>query len=278
MRKILLSIILIISSFLAGNSQQQFDFDEIIAEQGDYALTMDDILIVLMSQQQLGLISTDPTEQEIQTVAVNTTKQFQLNPMLCMEGIETLRAQLKYYGPEEEYSGNFMPQDQPNQQTYQPNSTTGNLNQREVEKKMSEFIIAYYPQATLDFNSGQIVQLKGTLSGALLFNQDSDTYNSGSFGSTTVTATEMHLCQDGSMTQIISSRMAGGSEFGSYDTGEDQPLVEKGFWSIGLLNGQLAFMVTVDGATGGFPIVNEGQTIIMDGKRWNIGIRQAVCY
>jgi len=269
MRQILYSILLVISLCHVANSQEELDLNQIIAEQGDLALTMDDILVVLMSQQQLGLISLDPSEEEIQTIALNTTVQFQANPKLCMESIEVLRTQFNYHGPEEEATVNIAPQ----AQQHQANST-----QKEVEKQMSKFINTYYPQAKLDFNSSQVAQLKGTLAGSLLFNQDSDTYISGSFGSTTVTVTEMHLCPDGSMAQIISSRMGGGSEHGSFDTGDDVPLIEKGFWSIGLLNGQLAFMVTVDGVTGGFPIVNEGQTIIMDGKRWNIGIRQAVCY
>ena len=132
--------------------------------------------------------------------------------------------------------------------------------------------------AIFDFNADQVIQLKNTLLGAILYNQDSDTYISGSFGSTTVTVTETHLCPDGSMTEVITSRMGGGSEHGSFDTGDDQPLIESGFWSVALLNYQLVLMITVDGATWGFPIVNEGQTIIMDNKRWKIKMKQATCY
>ena len=101
MRQVFLCFILIMVSSIVGHTQAKLDLHQVVAEQGGYTLTMDDILVVLMSNQQMGQISLDPTEPEIQSVALITTQQFQMNPALCMQGIQTLRSQFNYYGPEE---------------------------------------------------------------------------------------------------------------------------------------------------------------------------------
>ena len=274
MKQFLLFFLLAILVSNNCSAQQELDLNMVIAEQGELTLTMDDILVVLMSQQQKGLISMDPTEEQIQTVALLTTQQFQLNPAQCMQEIQALRTQFNYFGLDDPTT---LQSDLHGMN--QPTSPAINQSQKSSENNIATFIQQYYPGTKLDFNNSQAVQVRTTLSGALIYNQDSDTYNSGSFGTTTVTSTEIHLCPNGTMTQVITSRMAGGSDLGSFDTGsDDAPVIERGNWSIGLLNGQLAFMIFVDGVAGGFPIVFEGSTMIMDGKRYEIASGRAVCY
>jgi len=269
-------ILVLVCSTIFSIAKAQFENpEEVITVSQGQSLKVKHALSVLTFMQSQGSLSQNPTEGEVQAVLEFLLKEFQAAPLATIQEIENMT---QFNQPTQ--STPPTPQQRTDHRHNVASDPQSVSNQKQAEQEIARVYKSHFPQAVIDYNNAQAQQVKEALKGVLLVNNSSKTYNSGSgdnyFGMTTASSMNLHICQNGIMTIESDSRMMGGGNYGSLDSGSGGNILQC-WWSIALVNGQLCIMTADAQGVDALPLFIENESIMISDKRYTVHQGQAQC-